>query len=126
MSASTATFIHATPFSAVYKVDGASGNDPVLIDYTDAPTLAHLVAGPLKAEIVKRLGALTALNLNGTASGRVRIYLVTGISDFIICNDGLGVQWVANGLQVFADEGGEGQSPSDFYIEVRFQHSEDR
>lgn len=126
MAASTATFIKATSYSAVYKIDGASGGDPVFIDYTDAPTLANLASGPLKAEIVKRLGALGALNLNGTASGRVRIYLVVGVDDFIIINDSMSVQWVANGIEAVADEGGEGQSPSDYYIEIRFQHSEDR
>ena len=126
-------FIKATPYTAVYRINGGpiGQGGPGIVDYTDAPTLANLVPGPLKTEITRRLGSLNALNLYLNSS-RVRITYVDGIAD----PDGLwmtmrqGAQtiaWTGNGLTATlqAVPGAEGAADN-IYVEIKFQHSRKR
>lgn len=123
MADATATLVKSTAYSAVYHV--TSGNDnPAVINYTDAPTLAALVAGPYKAEVKLRAaaGTLDKANLDQNASPRIRIYYPLAISDLTQLPIGaFTVAWTTTGLSITLP--GEGEGAQDLYIEIRFIHS---
>jgi hypothetical protein len=111
------TLIKATPLSAVYRLtgDGSEGTRSAATIISDAAD------GPLKAEIVKRATALDALNLDGAASGRVRIRPVFGINNTITLPfAGFRVRWTSTALSTTLGQG------ATLDIEIRFEHSEDR
>lgn len=114
-----------TPYSAVYKLDGGSGANPGVLDFSNPPTLAALAAGPLKAEITRRLGHLDDLNLN-VDSARVRVYFVTGIDENMYFAGPMNVYWTANHLEASIWAGGEGGHEGILFVEIRFEHSQER
>jgi hypothetical protein len=115
-------FIKATPYSAVYNVQGDGVAGTMLFD----PTMkANLVAGPLKAELTARNGALDKLNLDQAGSPRVRIHLVTGINATQTMPSGGTdtIAWTTTGLTATL---ALGETGTNLLIEIRFVHSAKR
>lgn len=128
-TATAVTLIKSTPYSAVYKLENGGLGGTALIDYTSAPELAKLVAGPYRYEIVRWLNQLDKYNLGNVSHRdcRIRIYRVGGLSTFAEIEPVLAysITWVAAGLQVFLDAGAEADLAY-LLIEIRFIHSSRR
>jgi hypothetical protein len=116
------SFIKATPYSAVYGIaGGALAILPAVLDFSDAPTFAQLVPGPLKTEIKRRLGTLQHANLN-EKSERLRVYTVSGQVAAESPSLNHTIAWVANGISGTVSDEGAG----DLLLEIRFVHSKKR
>lgn len=115
--ATVIALVKTTPLSAVYRLtgDGTEGTRSATTLFLD------MADGPLKTEIGKRSTALDALNLDGAASGRVRIRPVFGInSTLTLPFAGFRVRWTATALSATLIQG------NTIDVEIRFEHSEDR
>jgi hypothetical protein len=126
MAAPTTTLLKSTPYAAVYHIAAAGTTvDPAAIDYTDAPTMAALVAGPYRYQIKKMLGILDHLNLDNAdpRNRRIRIYRVLGVNLLETNPQTYTVVWTVNGLRfTLQDEA----KASDLFIEIRLVHSSRR
>jgi hypothetical protein len=129
----TFTLVKSTPYSVVYRVDGGADGTEGTLDYTSAPKLTELVAGPYRYYIVRGLSGfgfggsvnqLAKLNLDGALVGpaRVRIHLITGMNLSNDLPETLTLKWTATGLSA-TFPGSTGETPQSLLIEIRFRHS---
>jgi hypothetical protein len=108
----------------VYWADANALGGVATIDYTSAPVLAALVAGPYRYQIEKNLGALTIFNIDNAdkRSGRVRIYRVSGSGISEGEPSTYTVVWVANGLKITLPA----EENVTLLLEIRLIHSSRR